>query len=117
MRLVLSLRWARTTLPIRLHVSGERHERYEAAFLRQGVEVVSAPTFKLPGWANPWHAGTFSKLAALSVTDTDRIIVLDVDCVVFRNIDHLAGERAVVHHAIPTTKLGGEVPTCEAAHL
>jgi hypothetical protein len=91
MRLVLSLRRVNTRLPIQLHISGERHERYEQKFLEQGVELVPAPEIRLPSWANPWHAGTFSKLAALSVAGSDRVIVLDVDTVVFRNIDHLSG--------------------------
>lgn len=91
MRLVLSLRRVGTQLPIQLHVSGERHARYEAKFVELGVEVVPAREFKLPRWTNPWHSGSFSKLGALMAAGMERLIVLDVDAVALRNIDHLSG--------------------------
>jgi hypothetical protein len=90
MRAVLSLRLVGTKLPIRLYVSGERQPRYEAAFAAQGIQVLDAPHVIIPHWANPWHAGSFAKLTALALTDLVRVIVLDVDCIVLRNIDHLA---------------------------
>jgi len=90
MRLVLSLRRVQTRLPIRLFVSGERHQPFEARLAELGVEISPLPLPPLPSWANPWHYGSFTKLAALSLTDYRRVIVLDVDLFVLHNIDHLA---------------------------
>ncbi|EOD07381.1 hypothetical protein EMIHUDRAFT_195122 [Emiliania huxleyi CCMP1516] len=90
MRLVLSLRAVDTALPIQLLVSGERHRRFEARLAARGVKIRGVSSPALPRWANAWHSGSFSKLAALGLLGYDRVIVLDVDCVVLRNIDHLA---------------------------
>lgn len=90
LRLVLSLRHVGTRLPVQLVVSGERHSRYEELFVAQGVQVSEVKAVEPPAWANPWHAGSFAKLSALSLVGTARVIVLDVDCIVMRNIDHLA---------------------------
>eukprot|EP00966_Prymnesium_polylepis_P212237 4916095-Prymnesium_polylepis.1 len=41
-------------------------------------------------WANRHHRGTFAKLQALSLVQFRKVIVLDMDMVALRNIDHLA---------------------------
>tara|TARA_B100001094_G_scaffold103330_1_gene99610 strand:- start:109 stop:723 length:615 start_codon:yes stop_codon:yes gene_type:complete len=43
-----------------------------------------------PPWAAPHHRGTFAKLAVLSLTTFHKVVFLDNDCEVLRNIDHLA---------------------------
>ena len=35
--------------------------------------------------------GTFNKFSALALTQYRRVILLDSDCIVVRNIDHLSG--------------------------
>ena len=96
LRLVLSLRAVRTALPIQLLVSGERHAEYESLFTAQGVAVIDVVDRPPPHWANPWHAATFTKLAALSyaAAQSAKLIVLDVDMVVLRNVDHLRAAPA-----------------------
>jgi len=96
LRLVLSLRAVGTTLPIKMLLSGERHEQYERLFEAQGVTVIGVDDQPPPSWANAWHAATFTKLTALaySAQQNAKLIVLDVDAVAFRNIDHLSAAPA-----------------------
>lgn len=95
-RLVLSLRVVGTRLPITLLLSGERHAGFERALqMRLGVSVLGAEDatrhrIRVPTWASHFHKASFIKLTALSLTSFRRVILLDSDSVVFRNIDHLA---------------------------
>ena len=94
-RLVLSLRAVRTLLPIHLLLSGERHAGFEAALTRQlGVNILSTDStrhrIKVPKWASAFHKSSFIKLAALSLVRFQRVVLLDDDTVVLRNVDHLA---------------------------
>ena len=89
LRLVLSLRRVGTSLPMHLYLSGDRHAKYERPFEEQGVHLSEAPYTNPAHWANGWHAGTFAKLHALSLSAFDTVLVLDLDCVVLRNIDHV----------------------------
>ena len=95
MRCILSLRRVNTTLPIRLLVGGERDVNVETAIASHGVHVapstlVSAAPLA-PVWASPWMRGTFAKLAALTLSQYRRVVILDSDTIVVRNIDHLSG--------------------------
>ena len=94
-RLVLSLRAVGTVLPVKLLAGGERHARFERVLTGLGVEMLDweAPPLPLPTWANGWHAASFAKLAALWLR-FDKVLVLDTDAVVFRNIDHIAAAPA-----------------------
>ena len=94
-RLVLSLRAVGTALPVKLLAGGERHARFERVLTGLGVEMLDweAPPLPLPTWANGWHAASFAKLAALWLR-FDKVLVLDTDAVVFRNIDHIAAAPA-----------------------
>ena len=57
-----------------------------------GANVLAVKNdFVPPIWAAPHHRGTFSKLAVLRLTAFEKVIFLDNDCQVIRNIDHLAG--------------------------
>lgn len=89
LRLVLSLRRVGTALPVRLYMAGQRFAKYEVPFRRLHVHVVGAPYIRPAPWANPWHAGTFAKLHALALVDFRKVLVLDLDCVVLRPIDHM----------------------------
>lgn len=90
-RVVLSLRHVNTRMPIHLLMSGERHAGFERQLVeRLGVGVLSTSvSFSVPKWANAFHRGSFAKLAALSLTQFSRVVVLDSDTVVFQNIDFL----------------------------
>eukprot|EP00966_Prymnesium_polylepis_P212812 4928748-Prymnesium_polylepis.1 len=89
-RLVLSLRRVGTTLPIHLLLAGERREKFERILRELGVQVSDSPYIRPAPWANSFHAGSFAKLHALALGQFDRVLVLDLDCVVLRNIDHMA---------------------------
>jgi len=56
--------------------------------------LVLPPTalpYPMPSWFSANHLGTWFKLSLLSLTSFDRIILLDNDCFVLKNIDHLVG--------------------------
>eukprot|EP00967_Tisochrysis_lutea_P094819 scaffold137958_cov34-Tisochrysis_lutea.AAC.2 len=90
MRLVLSLRRVKSTLPVVLLASGQRHEGYETRLKEYNVSILDGSySLRLPSWVNPFHIASFSKLLVLSLTQYAKVIVLDQDLVVLRNIDHL----------------------------
>ena len=92
LRCILSLRRVSTALPIHLLVSGERDGEREAVILRQGVQIDPMPSMPAaPAWSSAWMRGTFNKFSALALTQYRRVILLDSDCIVVRNIDHLSG--------------------------
>lgn len=91
-RILLSLRAVRTQLPIHVLASGERYSAVEAKIAaRFDVSYVTAPLpLTVPAWSSKWAYGSFAKLRALALTQYDRLVVLDNDDVVLRNVDHLA---------------------------
>ena len=96
LRCVLSLRRVNTTLPVVLLVSGERDAAFEALLANDpqlGVRiepVASWATLRPPPWSSPWMRGTFAKFSALSLSQYRRVIVLDSDTLVVKNVDHLS---------------------------
>ena len=92
MRLVLSLRDVRTSLPIHLLASGTRYKAYEQRLREYGVHIqASEYNISIPKRIiNPWHIGSFAKLHVLSMVQFSKIILLDQDLVVLRPIDHLS---------------------------
>ena len=92
MRLVLSLKSVRATLPVHLIASGRHQAAHLEALAREGVIVESTTdSWEVPAWASQRDGGSFSKLRALGLRQFRKVIVLDHDLVVLRNIDHLAG--------------------------
>jgi len=93
-RLLLSLTVVNTTLPVHILASGERWQQVEARLLASfpfaSVVGGTVPPVVVPTWASKWARGSFSKLRALALTQYTRLVVLDNDDVVLRNIDHLA---------------------------
>jgi len=90
-RAVLSLQAVQTTLPIRVLVSGERFAQAESRLAALGVGVLAdAPPVSVPTWASKWAMASFAKVRALALTQFERLVVLDNDVIVLRNIDHLA---------------------------
>ena len=94
-RLLLSLQAAASLLPVHLLLSGERHEGFEQALVQQFWQLrltiadATRHRIRVPRWASAFHWGSFAKLSVLSLTQFRRIVVLDTDAVVLRNIDHL----------------------------
>ena len=94
-RSVLSLRRVNTTLPIHALVSGERVPSVEERLQQLGVRILGpeqAPPVRIPPWASKWARASFAKVRALALAPAGfgRVIVLDTDTIVLRNIDHLA---------------------------
>lgn len=54
-----------------------------------------------------WALGTFVKLRVLSLTQFERVLLLDNDCIVMRNLDHLASRAAVPTPALVSSSQGG----------
>lgn len=94
LRLALSLRRVGTTLPITLWATGERHALFEERLLELGVTIFNGTgreyAVRRPAWANHHHYGSFQHLKVLALTRWHRLIMLDPDALVLRNIDHLA---------------------------
>ena len=69
----------------------ESHVITQARLRKLGANILAVTNdFMPPIWAAPYHRGTFSKLAVLRLTAFEKVIFLDNDCQVIRNIDHLA---------------------------
>ena len=82
-RLLLSLLAVNTTLPV--HVMTPNTTDF-----RRFPHVISRANPVAPRWAAPYHTTSFYKLEALRLVQYEKIVVLDTDVQVVRNIDHLA---------------------------
>ena len=90
-QLLLSLRSVGTTLPVHIVVGGDRVPHKESRLTRLGARLLPIKErLKPPPWASEYYRNNFNKLLALNMTQFSTVIVLDNDCVVLRNIDHLA---------------------------
>ena len=94
-QLVLSLQLLatdarQTSLPIYVCVGGERDARFEARLVKLGAIILPIRPLPPPPWASSHYRNNFNKLSALNLTQFSRVIVMDNDCVVLKNIDHLA---------------------------
>ena len=74
-------RMVSTRLPIHVVVAGERDPTSESRLKRAGLKLLDGPMVPTPQWASKWHRLSFNKIAALSFTQFDRVIVLDNDAV------------------------------------
>ncbi|EOD06799.1 hypothetical protein EMIHUDRAFT_106729 [Emiliania huxleyi CCMP1516] len=107
--LLHSLLLTATTLPVHTLVTtryAEFEERLQALKARMLPVAPLAP----PAWARKIFAGTFDKLQAVSLVQFDKVIFLDNDCQVLRNIDHLAyvdAPAAVFHSPDALQPQGG----------
>ena len=111
LRLVLSLRRVGTTLPMHLYLSGERHAKYERLFQQQGVHLSEAPYTNPARWANPWHAGTFAKLHALSLSAFDTVLVLAAFLLDHKDVPFLdsSGGSQACHNTSHMRDEGGQL--------
>ena len=100
MRLLLSLRAVNTTLPIFVLVSGDRFPAAEKRLAALGATLLppdSAPELDVKGgavFASGWAQSSFAKLRVLALEQFAKLIVMDNDAIVLRNIDHLASVPA-----------------------
>ena len=100
-RLCLSLQAVKNSLPIHLLPSGTRLPAAPAVEERLteelGVHVLppeAAPPHRAPSWSSKWTRSTFAKLRALTLVQFERIVLMDLDSITLRNIDHLAAPAA-----------------------
>ena len=97
-RLLVSLRAVKTALPIHLLATGVRFPAVERQLSELGATVLpsgAVPAARVPAWASPWAKASFAKLATLALGSRfERLVVLDNDAVVLRNIDHVAAAPA-----------------------
>lgn len=90
-RLLRSLARVKTTLPIYTTVCGRRENDTEARLESLGTRVLAAAhDVAPPSWAAPHKRGNFAKLAVLGLSMFNKLVFLDNDCEVLRNVDHLA---------------------------
>ena len=93
-RLLLSLRAVNTTLPV--FVMTPNRSALDVGGARWLHRHADAP----PAWSHSYHRPSFYKLNLLSLTRFSKIISLDTDVQVVRNLDHLCTVQApafVVH--------------------
>ena len=99
-------RQVRTRLPIHAVVAGEPLDAtHEARLKSVGVRLIDGPLVPTPAWASKWHRLSFNKIAALSFTQFRKVIVLDNDAGLLRNMDHI--RTAPTPSAVFHTTIGG----------
>jgi len=84
---------AGTALPIYIVVAGERNRTAEAELQRDfGVSILvdNGPMVTPPPWASSMHMHSFSRIAALRLTQFEKVIVMDNDMSILANIDDVA---------------------------
>ena len=89
---IASAKLVKTRLPIYVAVSGERNVAAdgEALLRADGVGILEAPFIDPPQWASTYHKFSFNRISALSFTQFDKVIVMDNDVSLLRNVDELA---------------------------
>ena len=78
---------------------------HEARLKGVGVRLLDGPLVPTPLWASKWHRLSFNKIAALSFTQFRKVIVLDNDAGLLRNMDHI--RTAPTPSAVFHTTIGG----------
>jgi len=92
--LLRNLRRVGTSLPIYTLVNAERRHpnqaKAEQGLRSKGIHPMAIRLRRIPSWASEWHRGSFAKLQIAGLTRFSRVVFIDNDCVVLRNLDHLA---------------------------
>lgn len=77
-------------MPLYVAVGGWRNFSAEAHLRRLGVGIVALPFVEPPTWSSLFHHFSFSRIAALSLTQFEKVVVvMDNDMVLMGNIDEL----------------------------
>ena len=72
---VESARRVQTRMPLYVAVGGRRNHSAEAHLQRLGVGIVSLPFVAPPSWSSLFHHFSFSRIAALSLTQFEKVRV------------------------------------------
>ena len=70
---VESARRVQTRMPLYVAVGGRRNHSAEAHLQRLGVGIVSLPFVAPPSWSSHFHHFSFSRIAALSLTQFEKV--------------------------------------------
>ena len=70
---VESARRVQTRMPLYVAVGGRRNHSAEAHLQRLGVGIVSLPFVVPPSWSSLFHHFSFSRIAALSLTQFEKV--------------------------------------------
>ena len=70
---VESARRVQTRMPLYVAVGGRRNHSAEAHLQRLGVGIVSLPFVAPPSWSSLFHHFSFSRIAALSLTQFEKV--------------------------------------------
>lgn len=95
-QLLQSLRAVNTRHPIvtLTLADGGHAQPFEETLRDLGALTVRVKEYAVPAWAKQYHSASFVKLSVLEFHMFDKLIFLDNDCVLTRNIDHLAWHPA-----------------------
>ena len=96
-RLVWLLRSAQrvgTSLPLHVVVAGDRNASAEDRLRQHGATITESTTVDAPRWSSSFHKFSFSRIAALAMTQFRKVIVIDNDMTLIGNIDDLADAEA-----------------------
>ena len=88
--LIRSARLVNTSMPIHVVVGGDRSAEGEARLRRLGAQITPSAVVQPPRWASSFHKLSFSRIAALGLTQFKKVVVLDNDMALAGNIDELA---------------------------
>lgn len=91
---VASAKRVDTRLPLYVTVSGDRNASGEALLRSHGVNIVQNEFVQPPKWASTFHHFSFTRIAALSLTQFRKVIVMDNDMALLGNVDDLASDGA-----------------------
>ena len=83
-----------TRLPLYVTVSGDRNASGEALLRSHGVSIVQNEFVQPPKWASTFHHFSFTRIAALSLTQFRKVVVMDNDMALLGNVDDLASDEA-----------------------
>ena len=107
--LLHSLLLTATTLPVHTLVT-TRYPAFEERLEALKAQMLPVAPLRPPAWARELFVGTFAKLQVLSLVQFDTVVLLDNDCQVLQNIDHLAlveAPAAVFHQPDSLQPQGG----------
>ena len=119
-RLLFSLERAKNTLPVFVLTSGYRVPSVEEALTSFGAKFIHSdddpriPSMFVPKWSSKWARASFAKVRALALSHiADKLLLLDTDTIILRNIDNLASVEApafvFAHKCFPRRELRSAV--------
>ena len=83
-----------TSLRMHVVVAGYRNVSAESRLERLGATIIESVPVSAPKWSSSFHKFSFGRIAALSLTQFQKVIVIDNDMTFAGNIDELADAEA-----------------------